>query len=305
MLKRITRLSAGTRLAVGLVLVCILGTAGTAVAVVAVGLALASPARTVIGSAPELPGLQAVEIASRSGSMLHGWLVPGRPGGGAVLLMHGVRSNRQSMIDRAELLHAHGFAVLLFDFQAHGESSGRRITFGHLEAMDAAAVLDFLRQRLPRERVGAIGASLGGAAAVLAAPPLRLDALVLESVYPDINAALTNRLRASLGPVLGTAFIPVLTPMFETLLPPLLGLRVDDLRPIDVIGNVTAPVLVASGTADNRTPLSEARDLFDRAPEPKLFWAVQGAGHVDLEAYAPADYRRIVLPFLVEHLQIK
>ena len=102
---------------------------------------------------------------------------------------------------------------------------------------------------------------------MLAAPPLRLDALVLESVYPDINAALTNRLRASLGPVLGTAFIPVLTPMFETLLPPLLGLRVDDLRPIDVIGNVTAPVLVASGTADNRTPLSEVRDLFDRVPQ--------------------------------------
>lgn len=116
MLKRIARLSAGARLAVGLVLVCILGTAGMAVAVVAVGLALASPARIVIGSAPELPGLQAVEIASRSGSVLHGWLVPGRPGGGAVLLMHGVRSNRQSMIGRAELLHAHGFAVLFVRF---------------------------------------------------------------------------------------------------------------------------------------------------------------------------------------------
>jgi pimeloyl-ACP methyl ester carboxylesterase len=85
------------------------------------------------------------------------------------------------------LLHAHGFAVLLFDFQAHGESPGRRITFGHLEAMDAAAALDFLEQRLPRERVGAIGASLGGAAAVLADPPLRVDALV----------PLTNRLRAA------------------------------------------------------------------------------------------------------------
>jgi fermentation-respiration switch protein FrsA (DUF1100 family) len=89
--------------------------------------------------------------------------------------------------------------------------------------------------------------------------------------------------------------------MFETLLPPLLGLRVDDLRPIDLI----APVLVASGTADIRTPLNEARDLFDRAPEPKLFWAVQGAGHVDLETYAPTEYRRIVLPFLVEYLQVK
>jgi fermentation-respiration switch protein FrsA (DUF1100 family) len=275
-----------------------------AVSVVAVGLALALPARTVIGSAPEMPGLQAVEIASRSGSLLHGWLVPGRPGGGAVLLMHGVRSNRQSMI-RAELLNAHGFAVLLFDFQAHGESPGNRITFGHLEAMDAAAALDLLRQRLPRERVGAVGASLGGAAAVLATPPLQLDALVLESGYPDINSALTNRLRASLGPVLGTAFTPLLTPMFETLLPPLLGLRMDDLRPIDLIAKVTAPVLLASGTADDRTPINEARDLFDRAPEPKLFWSVQGAGHVDLEAYAPADYRRVVLPFLVEHLRVK
>ena len=139
MLNRIAKMSAGARLAVGLVLVCILGTGGMAVSVVAVGLALALPARTVIGSAPEMPGLQAVEIASRSGSLLHGWLVPGRPGGGAVLLMHGVRSNRQSMI-RAELLNAHGFAVLLFDFQAHGESPGNRITFGHLEAMDAAVL---------------------------------------------------------------------------------------------------------------------------------------------------------------------
>jgi fermentation-respiration switch protein FrsA (DUF1100 family) len=99
------------------------------------------------------------------------------------------------------------------------------------------------------------------------------------------------------GPVLGAAFTPVLTP--------LLGLRMDDLRPIDHIATVTAPVLIASGTADNRTPIDEARDLFERAPQPKLFWAVQGAGHVDLEAYAPADYRRIVLPFLVEHLQAK
>jgi pimeloyl-ACP methyl ester carboxylesterase len=194
------------RLVVGLVGLCALAALGVPIVVIAVGLALASPANTLIGSAPDLPGLEAVEIVSQSGSTLHGWLISGRPGGGAVVLMHGVRSDRRSMIRRARLLHQYGFAVLLFDFQAHGESPGKRITFGHLEAMDAAAAVGFLRQREPDERVGAIGASLGGAAAVLGAQPLRLDALVLESVYPDINSALTNRLRASLGPVLGTAF---------------------------------------------------------------------------------------------------
>jgi uncharacterized protein len=302
-LKRIGALFTIGRLTRGLILICVFGAAGMVAAVLVVGLGLASPALTAIGTPPDLPGLQTVEIVSPSGSTLKGWLVPAEPGGGAVVLMHGVRSNRRSMIRRARLLQERGFAVLLFDFQAHGESPGKHITFGHLEAMDAAAAVAFLRQRLPDERVGAIGTSLGGAAAVLGVQPLRLDALVLESVYPDINAALANRLRASLGPIAGRVFTPLLTPMFETLLPPILGIQLGDLRPIDRVGTVTAPVLIASGTADDRTPISEARDLFERAPEPKQFWAVQGAGHVDLEAYAPDDYRRIVLAFLTERLQ--
>ena len=55
---------------------------------------------------------------------LSGWFIAGRPGGGAVVLMHGVRGNRLAMLRRARLLHAEGFSVLLFDFQAHGESTG-------------------------------------------------------------------------------------------------------------------------------------------------------------------------------------
>jgi len=88
-------------------------------------------------------------------------------GQGAIVLMHGVWSNRRTMVQRARVLHEHGFAVLLFDFQAEGESPGKHITFGHLEGLDAAAAVAFARQRLPGERVGAIGVSLGGAAALL------------------------------------------------------------------------------------------------------------------------------------------
>jgi fermentation-respiration switch protein FrsA (DUF1100 family) len=69
------------------------------------------------------------------------------------------------------------------------------------------------------------------------------------------------------------------------------------------VGVASAPVLLASGTRDDRTTMAETTAMFDRAKNPKSLWAVADARHVDLEAYAPEDYRRRVLPFLMETLQ--
>ena len=206
---------------------------GVGAAVLVVGFALSSPSRAVIGSPPSDLHAQTVTIPSTSGAILRGWLIVGRPRGGAVVLMHGIHSNRLSMVRRARLLNAAGFSVLLFDFQAHGESTGARITFGQLEAEDARSSVAFVRARLPNERIGAIGASLGGAAALLGPHPLPVDALVLESVYTNIAPAITNRLRAVLGPSLGRILAPALEYLFELLLPPVLGVNANDLRPID------------------------------------------------------------------------
>ena len=276
---------------------------GIGAAVLVVGFALSAPARAVIGSPPPDLHAQTVTIPSKSGAMLRGWFIVGRPGGGAVVLMHGIRSNRLSMVRRARLLSAAGFSVLLFDFQAHGESTGARITFGRLEAEDASSSVAFVRARLPNERIGAIGTSLGGAAALLGPHPLPVNALALESVYSDIAPAITNRLRAALGSSPGCIAAPALEYLFELLLPPVLGVNANDLRPIDHVAEVDAPILIASGTSDDRTTMAETTAMFDRAKNPKLFWGVAGAGHVDLEAFAPDEYHSRVLPFLVENLQ--
>lgn len=278
---------------------------GLCAAVVAVGMTLSAPHPSAIGPPPpDLAGAEGVEIPSASGSVLRGWWVPGMgPGGGAVVLLHGVWENRLRMVARARKLAAHGFSVLLIDLQAHGESPGRRITFGHLEGLDAAAAVDYVRDRRPDDRVGVIGVSLGGAAALLGPARLAVDGLVLESVYPDIDAALSSRLRSGLGPTVGAVFTPVLTPLFEMLLPPILGVGPGELRPVDRIGEVRAPVLILSGSVDDRTPIEEAQALFARAAGPKSFWAVEGAGHVDLEGFGPEVYWQHVLPFLARTLR--
>jgi pimeloyl-ACP methyl ester carboxylesterase len=165
---------------------------------------LAAPVNQPIGSLPsDLPG-EPVQFSSESGSQIHGWLIPGQKQHGSVMLMHGVRGNRTSMLDRARFLSRAGYTVLLFDFQAHGESPGQHITFGYLESRDARAAVSFLRSRAPGERIGVIGVSMGGAAALLATPPLAADALVLELVYPTIDQAIDDRLTVRFGK-LGTA----------------------------------------------------------------------------------------------------
>jgi uncharacterized protein len=271
-------------------------------AVIAVGLLLSAPTPAIVGAAPTDIPIESVSIASDSGATLRGWFVPGQPGVGAVVLLHGVHANRLAMLRRARLFHAEGFAVLLFDFQAHGESTGARITFGHREGQDAAAAIAYVRARLPNERVGAIGSSLGGAAALLGPAPLDVDALVLESVYSDITAAIENRIIAVLGPI-GAIVAPPTTALFKLVLPPFLGVSAADLRPIDRIGQVRAPILVAGGILDDRTSIVETRMMFAHANEPKQLWVVASARHVDLEGFAPAEYRNHVLAFMIETLR--
>jgi pimeloyl-ACP methyl ester carboxylesterase len=150
--------------------------------------------------------------------------------------------------------------VLLFDFQANGESLGTHQTFGYLESLDARAACEYLRSRVPGSKIGVIGLSLGGAAAILAKPPLDVDALVLEAVYPTIEEATANRIAARLG-------TPgrFLTPLLTAQLRPRLGISPADLRPIEHMSDVKAPVFVVAGGADVDTTPLESRRLFQAA----------------------------------------
>src|SRR5262245_50520463 len=106
---------------------------------------LASPHRQPAGKIPSDLNGQEIKFSSGSGFTLNGWWAPKPNGKGTVILLHGVRANRLSMLDRARFLSKAGYGTLLFDLQSHGESTGQQITFGYLESRDAAAAVDFLR----------------------------------------------------------------------------------------------------------------------------------------------------------------
>lgn len=246
------------------------------------------------------PDLFASDVLLPNGKgFVSGWVARGA-GSGAVLLLHGVRADRRAMQARALFLNRLGYTVLLIDLPAHGQSYGDRITFGAREAAGVRIALAWLRRNLPGEKIGVIGSSLGAAALVLSRPGGSVDAVVLEAMYPTIEEATASRLEAYLG-----APGAWLTPLLVHQLPLRAGVAPGELRPIDAVPELQAPVLVIGGAEDSYTSAAATRRLFAAAPQPKQLWLVEGAGHVDFHAFGTKPYEATVGAFLHAHLRAR
>jgi alpha-beta hydrolase superfamily lysophospholipase len=257
-----------------------------------IGGQLVSPANRIVGDPPEDIPAESYEIESESGSTLAAWFVSNEQANSTLILLHPIRGNRRSMLERAKLFYEQGFSILMIDLQAHGESPGENITIGFREKHDVVAAVEFAKRKNPNHKIGIVGRSLGGAAALLASP-LDVDAIVIESVYPTIAGAVYNRVGMRLGPakyLVGPALLWQLEPR--------LGISVSDLKPIDYIGKVDCPILVASGDRDRHTTIRETQLLFEMANQPKQLTVFAGAEHEDLLEFDRELYVSEILAFL-------
>ena len=214
-----------------------------------------------------------------------------------IVLVHPNGGSRNSMLSRAEFLHNAGYSVMLIDLQGHGESLADKTTMGYLERYDVEAAIDDIAKKNPQHQVVVIGRSLGGAAAVLAAP-LEIDALVLESVYPAVDEWVQNRVQLRLGETLSSWLTPMLTWQSKQRL----GFSTDELRPVDKIGLITCPVLFLAGSDDQRITMQDTQQMYDAANEPKQLVVFENAKYQDLHGFDPELYEENVLAFLNEYL---
>lgn len=271
---------------------------GITLALFAIGPLLTAPVPTAVSTLSADFPVESVEIPVTKGSTVHGWLVYGKPGGGAVLLVHSMRSNRLEMLSRARFLKNQGYSVLFIDLQAHGETAGDHITFGLRESENVEASVAFLSKTFPTERIGAIGASLGAAAIVLAKQNLKLDAVILESLHPTIEEAVNNRLKLHFGD-----YGSILLPLVLWQLSFYLNTSPEALSPIVRINDLNAPVLFISGTHDAHTTQPETERLYAAARFPKELWIVPGAWHFNMHSYAGREYEQRVSDFLAAYLR--
>jgi pimeloyl-ACP methyl ester carboxylesterase len=212
-----------------------------------------------------------------------------------VLLLHGNGASRAAMADDAAWLQGLGYAVLAIDFRGHGASQPETRSLGWRESRDAAAAFAWLRQRQRGAKIGVIGVSLGGAAALIGEDgPLPADALVLQAVYPDIRHAVGNRMASMAGTIPAALIEPLLS--YQSL--PRWGVWPGRLAPVEAIRRYRGPVLVIGGGADVYTPPEETRALFAAAPGSRALWIIDGLPHAQVSAVSTPEYRARVGAFL-------
>jgi alpha-beta hydrolase superfamily lysophospholipase len=234
---------------------------------------------------------------------LRGWVVSPACPRGTVALFHGVRSSREQTLSRTAFLVRAGYRCVAFDHRAHGESAGRRTSFGFHEARDVKAVLNFAQQRWPHQPLAVLGISMGAAAVCFAAERVRqAQAVILESLYHDLGSAFTNRLDSAHYPPwvrrLSRGVIWVTERRF--------GVRMAQVNPAEHIGKLSpAPVLVLTGTDDAHAPPDEALRLYERCSGPRELWLVPHAGHRDVFEKGGAVYQHRVLDFLDRSLGVR
>lgn len=237
-----------------------------------------------------------VRFRADDGVTLHGWYFGHPTPKAAIALGHGFGMTRADLIDLARALRDCGYAVLLFDFRAHGRSEGERCTIGYHEARDMVAAARYLHGRpdLAGCRIGAHGISMGAAAAIIAAAhePL-IAAVVADSGYTTLQAIVAGGLRR-LYRLPAFPFAPLIVRCGEMLV----GARIGAMRPVDHVARIAPrPLLIIHGDRDRLIPVTEGHALHAAAAHPKALWIAPEMGHTRAFTKLAAEYLRRVDDF--------
>jgi alpha-beta hydrolase superfamily lysophospholipase len=257
--------------------------------------------RDPIDESPAGYGLdyQAITLTGDDGYDLAAWYVPSR-NRAAVIVQHGYKDDRTSMLPRAEMLARHGYGVMMVDLRAHGESDGESISFGLYEIQDVDAAYQYLLTcpDVDPDRIGALGASMGGVVVLLyASQNPAIKAVVSESAYASLEDQIPAAVEASGLP----AFL--LAPLVQWFAERELGFEAGDIAPVEHIGSISPrPVFVLHGGVDDVVPSDNGRRLYDAAGEPRFLWLEPDLGHTAFVEERPVEFETRVIAFFDRYL---
>jgi fermentation-respiration switch protein FrsA (DUF1100 family) len=249
-----------------------------------------------------------VSFMSRGdGLELKGWLFrPETPNGRSVIMVHGLKQNRVDMnyaSDKvAHDLVTHGYAVLLFDLRACGDSEGTRFTLANREYLDVLGAYDFMKAdggRTPfaPARMTVLGDSMGAASTLLASPQMTdVGAIVVDSAFAELRPLLETNLPKQMPlPAFYTQPILWFGPLFQ---------MNADLRPVDSVrAQPQRAFLFFHGTGDDFIPPWHGEQLRAASANPQSdLVLVPGAKHVKTYLADPAAYMARVYRFLDQQI---
>ncbi len=192
-----------------------------------------------------------------------------------------------------------GYAMLLPDARAHGESEGEYIGFGCLDRKDALVWINWVIQELG-EDVGIVlhGTSMGGATVLMASGlelPGQVKGIVSDCAFTSPKEVFTHVLHS----MYHLPAFPAI-PGADILNRRLAGYGMDECNAKREVAKAKVPILFIHGTKDTFVPYHMCREIYDCCASPKKILEVEGAAHAESYYKDTESYERALDEFFEE-----
>jgi uncharacterized protein len=239
-------------------------------------------------------------VTTADGLRLVGWFVPSG-NGASVILVHGYKDHRGSMLQLADVLHRHGYGLLILSIRAHDLSDGELITFGHFEMQDLDAwyAYEIAHAGVDQNEIGIFGASMGGSLALqYSARNPRIAAVVADSAFSSLPDTVATSVKFFTG-LPPFPFAPMILFWTEREA----GYDASEIDAKRWIPQISPrPVFLMQGDADVVVSPQSGERLYEAAGEPKEFWHEADVGHAQFLQKHPAEFERRVTGFYDRYL---
>lgn len=258
-------------------------------------------------SSYQMATYETVTFQSRDTSLnLSGWYIPGDPGAGAVISVHGLGSCKYSVVNllQAGMLNNAGFSVLIMDVRDAGDSDFEDglSAIGNEEYLDVLGGFDWLQAEKGHsaDQIGILGNSLGAATTLIAfSQEQELAAAFVDSPFDNLPQIIREELAREGYPqfLYASGLIAAR----------LRGDNINFNNPHDAIENANGrPIFVTHGTADGRIGVHHARQLEERATAfgaDATFWIIDGLDHVKAAGQRTEEYEVQLVRFFEKALR--
>ena len=231
-----------------------------------------------------------------------GWYVETDPSAPVVILVHGIRSckNSVTILTPAGMLVNHGYNVLMMDVRDAGESDFEDgfSAIGTEEYLDVLGAWDWLQEEkgYKPEQIGILGNSLGAATTMIAfSEEPQVAALFVDSPFDNLPQIIREELARNDYPTflyVGSLWAARLT----------VGDNLIGVNPSDAIRNANGrPIFILHGTGDQRINVQHTYQLQALAKDLGVdnveIWTPEGIDHVQAAWKLTDEYESRLVGF--------
>ncbi|MEK7253891.1 MAG: alpha/beta fold hydrolase [Bacteroidota bacterium] len=267
-------------------------TTGDKVTALFLGVGSPKPANDALPSQP----FETVEIKGEK--RLEAWHIRTENAVGTVVLFHGHKGKKSSMLDKSDEFLKMGFNTLLVDFRGSGGSEGYETTIGYREAEDVLACFDYLKNQ-GEKNIVLFGTSMGAAAVMraMATTEIQPVALILECPFGSMYEATCGAFRKMKMPAtFPLAGLLVFWGGVQN------GFWAFSHEPDEYAKSISCPTLLLWGEKDIRVLRSEMDAVFENLQGDKQLIIYPEAGHENYLVKYREEWVAQVKGFLKKHV---